>query len=186
MGGTSKNAMNNYYFSEIKKARERIGNLIVRTPCVYSPALSQRTGKEVFLKLENLQVTGAFKIRGNANKVALLKKEKTKGVITASSGNHGLGLSYAALRGGIIAIVVLPQSAPRNKIEKIRVNKAEIIICGRTYEDAVEYAHFLAEEMDYLYVPSFADEVFGEEQLTLLPDSSIFKVIKENETEYRL
>jgi len=157
VGRAFKDTMNNY-LSEIKKARERIKGLVIRTPCIYSEALSQRTGKKVFLKLENLQTTGAFKIRGNTNKVALLKKEKTKGVITASSGNHGLGLSLATLKNGIKAIIVLPQTAPNNKIEKIQANKAEVMIYGKTYENAVEYAHSLAQEMDYLYVPSFDDE----------------------------
>lgn len=146
------------YLSEIKKARERIRKLIVRTPCVYSPVLSKRTGKKVFLKLENLQLTGAFKIRGNANKIALLKRENKKGVITASSGNHGLGLSCAALKNGITAIVVLPQTAPRNKVEKIQANKAKVIIHGKSYEQASEYAHFWGKEIGYTYIPSFDDE----------------------------
>lgn len=149
--------MNDYLF-QIKQARERIIDFIVKTPCVYSPALSKRTGKEIFLKLENLQITGAFKIRGNANKVALLKKEKIKGVITASSGNHGLGLSLAAFRNGIKATIVLPQTAPRNKIEKIQAKKAEVIIKGKTYEDASDYAKSLSKETDYIYVPSFDDQ----------------------------
>jgi len=85
---------------KIKEARERIKGAINKTPCIYSLPLSRITKKEVFLKLENLQVTQAFKARGNANKIALLStKEKNRGVITASSGNHGQGLSLAAFTG---------------------------------------------------------------------------------------
>jgi len=116
------------------------------------------TGKEVFLKLENLQVTQAFKARGNANKIALLSKEqKERGVITASSGNHGQGLSLAALRNGVKAVVVLPEAAPLNKREKIKENRAEVIIKGKTYDDAALHAHSLAEEKGYTYIPSFDD-----------------------------
>lgn len=143
---------------KIKEARERIRGAINKTPCIYSLPLSRITKKEVFLKLENLQVTQAFKARGNANKIALLSaKEKNRGVITASSGNHGQGLSLAALRAGIKAVIVLPEVAPKNKIEKIKENKAEVIIKGKTYDDACSYAHSLSKKMDYTYVQSFDD-----------------------------
>ncbi len=143
---------------QIRQARERIKDKVNRTPCIYSLPLSRMTGKEVFLKLENLQVTQAFKARGNANKIALLNKEqKERGVITASSGNHGQGLSLAALRNGVKAIVVLPEAAPLNKREKIKENRAEVIIEGKTYDDAALYAHSLAEDKGYTYIPSFDD-----------------------------
>lgn len=144
--------------AQIKEARERIRKVINKTPCIYSLPLSRKTGKEIFLKLENLQVTQAFKARGNANKIALLdRQKKKKGVITASSGNHGQGLSLAALRNGVKAVIVLPEAAPSNKVEKIKENKAEVIIKGETYDDAAFYAHSLAEEKGYTYIPSFDD-----------------------------
>jgi len=143
---------------KIKEARERIKGSINKTPCIYSLPLSRIIKKDVFLKLENLQVTQAFKARGNANKIALLsKKEKENGVITASSGNHGQGLSLAALRAGIKAVIILPEVAPKNKIEKIKENKAEVIIKGKTYDDACNYAHSLSKKMGYTYIPSFDD-----------------------------
>jgi len=143
---------------KIKKARERIKGMVNKTPCIYSLPLSRIMKKDVFLKLENLQITQAFKARGNANKIALLsEKEKNRGVITASSGNHGQGLSLAALRAGIKAVIVLPEVAPNNKIEKIKENKAEVIIKGKTYDDACNYAHSLSKKMDYTYVQSFDD-----------------------------
>jgi len=144
--------------NQISEARERIEGLINKTPCIYSLPLSRITRKEVFLKLENLQVTQAFKARGNANKINLLsQEEKDRGVITASSGNHGQGLSLAALRAGIKAVIVLPEVAPSNKIEKIKENQAKVIIKGKTYDDACNYAHILAEENHYVYIQSFDD-----------------------------
>lgn len=148
----------NLSLTHLKKARERIRGLINRTPCIYSLPLSRRTGKRVFLKLENLQITQSFKARGNANKVAqLTEDEKTKGVITASSGNHGQGLSLAALRSGIRATIVLPKAAPTNKVEEVKGNKSRVIIHGETYDDAAAYAHSLAQEEGYIYIPSFDD-----------------------------
>jgi len=144
--------------AQIKEARERIKGLINKTPCAYSLPLSRIIGREIFLKLENLQITQAFKARGNANKIALLNKEqKRRGVITASSGNHGQGLSLAALRNDVKAVIVLPEVAPNNKVEKIKENKAEVIIRGKTYDDASNYAHSLSEKMGYVYIPSFDD-----------------------------
>ena len=143
---------------EIEQARERIRDKVNRTPCVYSLPLSRMTGKEVFLKLENLQVTQAFKARGNANKIALLSgEERKRGVVTGSSGNHGQGFSLAALRSGVKAVVVLPEAAPLNKREKIRQNKAEVIIKGKIYDEAARHAHYLAESEGYTYIPSFDD-----------------------------
>ena len=143
---------------KIKDARERIKDKINKTPCIYSLTLSRNLQKEVFLKLENLQLTQAFKARGNANKMSLLTQdEKNRGVITASSGNHGQGLSLAALLAGVKATIVLPEVAPQNKIDKIKENKAEVIIKGKTYDDASHYAHTLAKEKNYVYIPSFDD-----------------------------
>lgn len=144
--------------NQIKEARNRIADSVVKTPCIYSLPLSRKMDKEVYLKLENLQVTQAFKARGNANKLALLDEERRKrGVVTASSGNHGQGLSLAAMRYGVKAVIVVPEVAPANKIHKIKGNSAEVIIKGKTYDDAVEHAHFLSKKEGYIYIPSFDD-----------------------------
>lgn len=143
---------------KIKEARERIKGSVNKTPCIYSLPLSRIIKKDIFLKLENLQITQAFKARGNVNKISLLsKEEKNRGVITASSGNHGQGLSLAALHAGVKAVIVLPEVAPENKIEKIKENKAEVIIKGKTYDDACNYAHSLSKKMGYTYIQSFDD-----------------------------
>jgi threonine dehydratase len=116
------------------------------------------TGKDVFLKLECLQVTQAFKARGNANKLALMShEERERGVITASSGNHGLGLSLASRQHGLRAMIVVPEVAPVNKIEKIKENGAEVIIKGKTYDDAVNYAQTVSKEKGLVYISSFDD-----------------------------
>jgi threonine dehydratase len=142
----------------IKEARDRIAKAVIRTPCVYSLPLSRKAGGDVFLKLECLQVTQAFKARGNANKLALMsREERERGVITASSGNHGLGLSLAAKQHSVNAVVVVPEVAPANKIEKIKENGAEVIINGKAYDDAVAFAHTMAEKEGLVYVPSFDD-----------------------------
>jgi threonine dehydratase len=143
---------------QIKEARERITAAVTRTPCVYSLPLSRKTGKDIFLKLECLQVTQAFKARGNANKLALMgHEERKKGVITASSGNHGLGLSLASKQHGVKSVIVVPEVAPANKIEKITENGAEVIIKGKTYDDAVIYAQTVSKEKGLVYISSFDD-----------------------------
>lgn len=144
--------------ARIKQARENIRGEVTHTPTVYSLPLSRKAKKEIYLKLENLQVTQAFKARGNANKLKLLDPEERKnGVITASSGNHGLGLSLAAKRNELEAIVVVPEVAPNTKIEHIKENGAQVIVEGKTYDDAAEHAHQLEEEKGYTYIQSFED-----------------------------
>ncbi|MFP4588859.1 MAG: threonine ammonia-lyase [Candidatus Bipolaricaulota bacterium] len=143
---------------KIREASRRIGGSLLKTPCLYSQPLSRRTEGQIYLKMENLQVTQAFKARGNANKIALLKeKGDVNGVITASSGNHGLGLSLAARAHGLEAKVVVPEVAPSTKIEKIRENGAEVIVEGDAYDDASILAHQLAQKLDFTYVHSFDD-----------------------------
>ena len=132
--------------NQIQDARKRIADAIVRTPCVPVPMISEKVGFSVYLKLECFQITGAFKARGNANKILLLSnEEKKRGVITASSGNHGQGLALAAKRSGVSAIVVVPETAPKNKIEKIRGHGAMVIVKGETYDEASSLAHDMAE-----------------------------------------
>ncbi|MBS3788561.1 threonine/serine dehydratase [Candidatus Bipolaricaulota bacterium] len=144
--------------AKIKQARDNIQDEVNRTPTIYSLPLSRKVNREIHLKLENLQVTQAFKARGNANKLKLLgPDERKKGVITASSGNHGLGLSLAAKRNELEAIVVVPEVAPTTKIKHIKENGAQIIVKGATYDDAAEHAHQLEEKKGYTYVQSFDD-----------------------------
>jgi len=106
----------------LNKVSKRIKRYINKTPCIYSQELSEYFNHPIYLKLENLQVTGGFKIRGNLNKMSILSKEKKLklSVVTASSGNHGLGLSLSARYYSVNATVVLPNRRPKNKIIRRR------------------------------------------------------------------
>lgn len=144
--------------SQIKQARERIEDKVNKTPCLYSLPLSRLIKKEVFLKLENLQITQSFKIRGGSNKMALLSREqKEGGVVASSTGNHALGISLAASRNDVKAIVVVPEVTPLSKISKIKENKAEVILKGTTLDDAIIYAQSLARDKGYIYISSGDD-----------------------------
>ncbi len=142
----------------LKNIRKKIADRILKTPCIYSESLSNIWNRDIYLKLENLQKTGAFKIRGNSYKLLSLdKNEIKKGVVTASSGNHGLGLSLAGSLAESKVQIYVPEKTPQNKIEKIKSYGAEVSIKGKTYDDAVEFAKEKAENSDMTYIPSFDD-----------------------------
>ena len=148
----------NLNIKKLKNIRNKIADKILKTPCIYSESLSNIYNRDIYLKLENLQKTGAFKIRGNSYKILSLDKEEVKkGVVTASSGNHGLGLSLAGSLAGSKVQIYVPDKTPQNKIEKIKSYGAEVSIKGKTYDDAVEFAKEKAENSDMTYIPSFDD-----------------------------
>ncbi len=143
---------------KIKEASSAIAPFILRTPCIRSEELSKKFKCPVYLKLENLQVTGAFKIRGNAYKLSKMPdSELSFGVVTASSGNHGLGLSLSASRRSVSAKILVPSPTPRNKIQKLHALGADVVISGNTYNEAVLEAKRLALEEGRAYIPSFDD-----------------------------
>ena len=143
---------------DIQKTAKRIKPYIYRTPSIYAHALSEYYGARIYLKLENLQLTGAFKIRGNANKLSLLSDEELAGgVVTASSGNHGLGLSLSAKRRSVRATVMVPERTPQVKLTKLKKYGAQLRIEGNSYDDAVYKAMEFAEETGAIYIPSFDD-----------------------------
>ncbi len=125
---------------------------------VESPELSTSLGAKVFLKLENLQHTGSFKIRGATSKILSLPDEsRARGVITISSGNHGRAVSYVANKLGIHAVVCLPRTVPNNKKEAIRDMGAEVVVSGETYDEADMNAIILQQERDLTMVHPFDD-----------------------------
>lgn len=130
---------------DIEEARARVQGVILRTPLVYSHSLSRASGREVFLKLENLQTTGSFKLRGAVNRLTLLK-ERGEGdrVVAASAGNHGQGVAFAATHLGIPAIIVMPQGASISKQLATRSYGAELILHGQDLSQALEQARALA------------------------------------------
>lgn len=144
--------------ADLVDIRTDIDHLILKTPCIYSESLSLKYGQPIYLKMENLQKTGAFKIRGNSYKIKNMAYDEIKnGVVTASSGNHGQGLALAAEINKVDAKVFVPDKTPEVKIKKIKSYGAEIEIKGRTYDEAVGYAVKFAEENNYTYIPSFDD-----------------------------
>lgn len=147
-------------FSDIEAARERIDGIVNQTPIVADEKLSAAIGAKAYLKAENLQRAGSFKIRGAYNKISQLSdEEKARGVITASAGNHAQGVALAAKLTGTRATIVLPQFAPLTKIVATRSLGAEVIMQGNTFDEAVAYSKQLAEENGSLYVHAFDDDL---------------------------
>src|ERR671939_1477154 len=145
-------------FEDVKLARERQASYVERTPLLASPDLSQLSGREVLLKLENQQKTGAFKLRGAvARLLAMRPADRGHGVVTASAGNHGQGVALAAKLLGVPATVVLPVGAPLAKISAIQRHGAEVVLEGAAYDSAHAYALDLASERGQTYIHAFAD-----------------------------
>ncbi|MDY7010361.1 MAG: threonine/serine dehydratase [Planctomycetota bacterium] len=142
---------------DIQKAVGTIHGKVIRTPLLDARDISQTVGCGLWLKLENFQLTHAFKVRGNMNKMAHLRGRCGNGVITASTGNHGQGLAFAAATANIPAKIVVPESSPQTKREAIVGYGAELIVHGSDYHAASEYAHALAEAEGRTYVHSFDD-----------------------------
>ncbi len=143
---------------EIFEARRRIRGIVRETPLLHSPALSARVPGEVFLKLESLQDTGSFKLRGAANRMAVLgEEERRRGVITVSTGNHGRAVAFAARRMGIPAVVCLTDRVPAVKREAIAALGAEIRIAGATQDEAEAAALRIAEAEGPTMIHPFDD-----------------------------
>ncbi len=143
---------------KIQDARERVKGVALRTPLLPAAQLSARTGAEVHLKLEGLQPTGSFKLRGAANKLAGLAEEaRTRGVITVSTGNHGRAVAYAARALGIPVVVCLAEGVPENKLEAIRRLGARVVVAGETFDEAVERSLALQEREGLTFVHPFDD-----------------------------
>lgn len=143
---------------DIYSARARIASIARRTPLVSSPVLAELTGTNVFLKLESLQETGSFKLRGAANKLLSLDPEVCeRGIITVSSGNHGRALAYVAHRLGLRAVVCLSDAVPANKRDAIQALGAEVVVSGSTYDEATVEAYRLQREEGLEMVHPFDD-----------------------------
>lgn len=143
---------------DIYLARQMIASFAKRTPLIHSPWLTEHGGGSVYLKLENLQETGSFKIRGATNKLLNLPLEvRERGTITVSTGNHGRALSYVARRLGVRAVVCLSEAVPEVKREAIQKLGADIIIHGRTYDEALDYASRMEEERGLTMIHPFDD-----------------------------
>jgi threonine dehydratase len=143
----------------IRAARERIRGRVYESPCAFSQTLSQLTGNRVWLKLENLQMTGSFKERGALNRILTLSKEEAAhGVIAASAGNHAQAVSYHATKHGIRAQICMPLSTPLVKVTQTRNYGAEVILFGDSYDDAYQEACRRQTEYGFTFLHAFNNE----------------------------
>lgn len=150
----------NHYLSlqSVMQARQRIDTIIRPTPLIYSEAISKLANCEVWLKLENLQTTGSFKLRGASNRMLQLSEtEKQRGVVAVSSGNHGRAVAYIAKMMGIQAIICVCDLVPENKREAIRQYGADLRVVGHTQDDAQAYADQLIAEHGFSWIAPFDD-----------------------------
>ena len=144
---------------KIYKAQERIQDVVVKTPFSFAPYLSEMSGAEVYLKKENLQVTGAFKIRGAYNKIATLSETQREcGVVAASAGNHAQGVALSASKFGIRAVIIMPESTPLTKVNGVKNFGAEVILAGANYDEAYAYAKEYGSKNSLTFVHPFEDE----------------------------
>ena len=164
--------------TDVQAARERLRNAIYYSPCPHSQMLSALTGREIYLKLENLQMTGSFKERGALNRIALLTPEQAaKGVIAASAGNHAQGVAHHATKRGIRSLIVMPQQTPLVKVTATRNFGAEVVLHGANYDEAFAEAMRLQAMYGMNFIHAFDDAVvmagqgtIGLELLEQVPD----------------
>lgn len=144
---------------DVEAAAERIRDSIYRSPCVKSLTLSEMTGNQIFLKLENLQMTGSFKERGALNRLLTLSKEEAaQGVVTASAGNHAQGLAYHATRLGIASEIVMPLQTPLVKVSRTEGYGGTVILHGVNYDEAYQEARRRCTESNRTFIHAFDDD----------------------------
>lgn len=169
---------------QFKEARAVLQGVLRPTPLIHSPYLSKHCGNNVYLKPENMQVTGAYKIRGAYYKISTLtQEEKARGLVTASAGNHAQGVAYAAQAAGVQATIVMPTTTPLVKVNNTKDYGANVILHGEVFDDAAELAAKLAEEEGLTYVHPFNDLTLATGQGTIayeifqdLPDVDVILV----------
>ena len=153
---------------KFEEASEIVKKVTQETKLVYSEYFSSRTGNKVYLKPENMQVTGAYKIRGAYYKISTLtQEEREKGLITASAGNHAQGVAYAAKAFGVKAVIVMPTTTPLIKVERTKSYGAQVILHGDVYDEACAHAYKLAEEYGYTFIHPFDDPAVATGQGTI-------------------
>ena len=143
---------------KFEEASEIVKKVTRETRLIYSESLSGQTDNKVYLKPENMQLTGAYKVRGAYYKISTLTEEERKqGLITASAGNHAQGVAYAAKAFGIKAVIVMPTTTPLIKVERTKNYGAEVVLYGDTYDESCSHAHKLADEKGYTFIHPFDD-----------------------------
>jgi threonine dehydratase len=177
-------AMATVTLQDIHAARERIAGKVERTSTVYSGNLSEQSGAPVYLKLEHRQITGSFKLRGASNAIASLSaQEKARGVVAASTGNHGRALAHAAKLEGMRAVICMSQLVPQNKLDEICRLSAEIRIVGNSQDDAQQEVERLVAEEELVMLPPFdhpaiiaGQGTLGLEIIEQVPDAALVLV----------
>jgi threonine dehydratase len=163
----------------IKEAKQRITPFVHQTPLQHFRTLSDIAGCSVHVKLENMQKTGSFKIRGAINKIfSLTPAEMSHGVISASAGNHAQGVAWAANACGVPAIVVMPEKAPAAKVRATQNYGAQVVLHGQNYDEAYQYARNLQEQKKLTFIHAFDDQAVmaGQGTITLEILSQMFDV----------
>ncbi len=154
--------------NDFEQATEIVHRVTAKTGLVYSEVFSEQCGNKVYLKPENMQKTGAYKIRGAYYKISTLTdEERAKGLVTASAGNHAQGVAYAARAYGCRAIVVMPTTTPLMKVNRTKNLGAEVVLKGDVYDEAAEYAQKLAAEEGMTFIHPFDDPVVATGQGTI-------------------
>ncbi|MDN5332369.1 MAG: threonine dehydratase [Tepidanaerobacteraceae bacterium] len=168
----------------VKEAREVLKNVVYKTGLMHNTTLSEMSGNNVYLKMENLQKTGSFKIRGAYNKIAhLTEEEKKRGVIASSAGNHAQGVALGATSYGIKSTIVMPKHAPLSKVSATKKYGAEVVLHGNVYDEAYGMAKKIQEETGATFIHPFNDPyviagqgTIGLEILEDLPDADVIVV----------
>jgi threonine dehydratase len=155
-------------FADIEAARKRIADSVFLSPCAHSVTLSKATGTKLWLKLENLQMTGSFKERGACNKLmAMSPEDRARGVICASAGNHAQAVAYHAQRLGIVATIVMPEVTPLVKVQATKGFGARIVLHGANFDEASERAREIEAAERLTFVHAFDDELVQAGQGTI-------------------
>ena len=153
---------------DFEEAVDVVKKVAIKTELIYSDYLSEQTGNKIYLKPENLQKTGAYKLRGAYYKISTLTdEERAKGLITASAGNHAQGVAYAAKAYGCKAVIVMPTTTPLMKVDRTKSYGAEVVLYGNVYDEAATYAAQLAEEKGYTFIHPFDDPAVATGQGTI-------------------
>lgn len=159
---------------KFEEASEKVKEVTLETKLIYSNYLSAQTGNKVYLKPENMQFTGAYKVRGAYYKISTLSdEEREKGLITASAGNHAQGVAYAAKCYGVKAVIVMPTTTPLIKVNRTKSYGAEVVLYGDVYDEACAHALTLAEKNGYTFIHPFDDLAVATGQGTIAME--IFK-----------
>ena len=153
---------------EFEEASEIVKRVTNETKLVYSDYFSEKTGNKVYLKPENMQFTGAYKVRGAYYKISTLNDdERARGLITASAGNHAQGVAYAAKCFGVKATIVMPTTTPLIKVNRTKSYGADVVLHGDVYDEACEHAYKLAEDKGYTFIHPFDDPAVATGQGTI-------------------